>query len=56
MKRTLAAQLAANPGARLLLKFGAMRAYKSINPLNQRDPAPLWPSVQKAKASLPCTL
>jgi hypothetical protein len=37
MKRTLAAQLAANPGARLLLKFGAMHAYKSINPLNQRD-------------------
>ncbi|CUS45573.1 hypothetical protein MGWOODY_Smn467 [hydrothermal vent metagenome] len=37
MKRTLAAQLAANPGARLLMKFGAMHAYKSINPLNQRD-------------------
>lgn len=37
MKRTLAAQLAANPGARLLFKFGANHAYKSINPLNQRD-------------------
>nr|WP_294810062.1 hypothetical protein [uncultured Sphingomonas sp.] len=37
MKRTLAARLAANPGARLLMKFGAMHAYKSINPLNQRD-------------------
>lgn len=37
MKRTLATQLAANPGARLLLKFGANHAYKSINPLNQRD-------------------
>lgn len=37
MKRTLAAQLAAHPGARLLLKSGANHAYKSINPLNQRD-------------------
>lgn len=37
MKRTLAAQLDANPRARLLLKFGAMHAYKSINPLDQRD-------------------
>jgi hypothetical protein len=37
MKRTLATQLAVHPGARLLLKFGANHAYKSINPLNQRD-------------------
>lgn len=37
MKRTLAAQLADKPGARVLLKFGAYHGYKSINPLNQRD-------------------
>jgi hypothetical protein len=37
MKRTLATYLAANPGARLLMKFGAMHVYKSINPLSQRD-------------------
>lgn len=37
MKRTLAAQLAENPRARVLMKFGAYHGYKSINPLNQRD-------------------
>lgn len=37
MKRTLATHLAANPGARVLMKFGAIHAYKSINPLSQRD-------------------
>lgn len=37
MKRTLAAQLAKNPDARILLKFGAYHMYKSINPLDQRD-------------------
>lgn len=37
MKRTLAADLAAKPAARVLMKFGAMHAYKSINPLSQRD-------------------
>ncbi len=37
MKRTFAAHLAENPKARVLLKFGANHAYKSINPLNQRD-------------------
>lgn len=37
MKRTLAAHLADHPGARVLMKFGANHAYKSINPLNQRD-------------------
>ncbi|MBI1683902.1 TraB/GumN family protein [Caulobacter hibisci] len=37
MKRTFAAHLAENPGARVLLKFGANHAYKSLNPLNQRD-------------------
>lgn len=37
MKRTLAAHLAEKPGARVLLKFGAYHAYKSINPLDQRD-------------------
>jgi hypothetical protein len=37
MKRTLAAHLAENPGARVLLKFGAWHFYKSLNPLDQRD-------------------
>ena len=37
MKRTFAAHLAENPGARVLMKFGAYHVYKSINPLNQRD-------------------
>jgi hypothetical protein len=37
MKRALAAHLADNPGARLLLKFGAWHGYKSLNPLDQRD-------------------
>ena len=37
MKRTLAAHLAENPGARVLLKFGAWHGYKSLNPLDQRD-------------------
>jgi hypothetical protein len=37
MKRTLAAHLADNPGARVLLKFGAWHGYKSLNPLDQRD-------------------
>ena len=37
MKRTFAAHLAENPGARVLMKFGALHVYKSINPLNQRD-------------------
>ncbi|WP_439472792.1 hypothetical protein [Brevundimonas sp.] len=37
MKRTLAAHLAENPGARVLLKFGGWHVYKSLNPLNQRD-------------------
>jgi hypothetical protein len=37
MKRTFAAHLAENPEARILLKFGANHAYKSLNPLNQRD-------------------
>ena len=37
MKRTLAAHLAEKPDARVLMKFGAYHAYKSINPLNQRD-------------------
>lgn len=37
MKRTLAAHLAENPKARLLMKFGAWHVYKSLNPLDQRD-------------------
>jgi hypothetical protein len=37
MKRTLAAHLADNPDARVLLKFGAWHGYKSLNPLDQRD-------------------
>lgn len=37
MKRTLVANLAGKPDARVLMKFGAMHAYKSINPLSQRD-------------------
>ena len=37
MKRTLAAHLADNPGARVLMKFGAWHFYKSLNPLDQRD-------------------
>lgn len=37
MKRTLAAHLAENPEARVLLKFGAWHFYKSLNPLDQRD-------------------
>lgn len=37
MKRTFAAQLAENPGARVLMKFGAWHFYKSLNPLDQRD-------------------
>lgn len=37
MKRTFAAHLAENPDARVLMKFGAYHAYKSVNPLNQRD-------------------
>ncbi|QDH73436.1 hypothetical protein [Brevundimonas sp. M20] len=37
MKRTLAARLAENPDARVLMKFGAWHLYKSLNPLNQRD-------------------
>lgn len=37
MKRTLAAHLAENLDARVLLKFGAYHVYKSVNPLNQRD-------------------
>ncbi|MFC7380197.1 hypothetical protein [Brevundimonas sp. GCM10030266] len=37
MKRTLAARLAENPDARVLMKFGAYHLYKSINPLSQRD-------------------
>lgn len=37
MKRTFAARLAENPDARVLMKFGANHAYKSLNPLDQRD-------------------
>ncbi|MGH7025783.1 hypothetical protein [Brevundimonas sp.] len=37
MKRTFAGHLAENPGARVLMKFGAWHFYKSLNPLNQRD-------------------
>ena len=37
MKRTFAAHLAENPGARVLMKFGGWHGYKSLNPLNQRD-------------------
>lgn len=37
MKRTFAAHLAENPGARVLMKFGAWHFYKSLNPLSQRD-------------------
>lgn len=37
MKRTLAAHLAAEPDARILMKFGAWHLYKSLNPLDQRD-------------------
>ena len=37
MKRTLAAHLAENPGARVLMKFGAWHFYKALNPLDQRD-------------------
>lgn len=37
MKRTLHARLAAQPEARVLMKFGAWHLYKSLNPLDQRD-------------------
>lgn len=37
MKRTLAARLAGKADARVLMKFGSVHAYKSINPLGQRD-------------------
>jgi hypothetical protein len=37
MKRTLAAHFAAQPQARVLMKFGALHTYKGFNPLGQRD-------------------